>query len=209
MFNVVKLLRNKSLRELRINVCDEMKNMTEDWDKVSQFAMNGQNRKFVKHLLSRICSYVDSLVGKDIPYALYQCPNGKQFEIEHIWADKYIKHKDQFEQESDFQFWRNSIGALLLLPQGTNQSFSDAPYDQKLKHYIKENTFAQTLHPQFYDKNPNFLNSPIVRRLGFTPHEKFDSENIEEREKLVTRICKRIWSLTNFSAPEIESAGAK
>ena len=48
---------------------------------------------------------------------------GKQFEIEHIWANKFEEHTDEFEQINDFQEWRNSIGALILLPQGTNQCY--------------------------------------------------------------------------------------
>ena len=70
------------------------------------------NGKFVKHLLSRITSYLDILIGKDTSYATYHHPSGKQFEIEHIWANKFKDHEDEFDQEGDFQSWRNSIGAL-------------------------------------------------------------------------------------------------
>ena len=95
--------------------------------------------------------------GKTTTYVTYHHPNGRQFEIEHIWGDKFKQHKDEFEQENNFQNWRNSIGALLLLPNGTNQSFTSDKYADKLEHYLKENTFAQTLHPKFYNKNPNFI----------------------------------------------------
>ena len=80
------------------------------------------NRKFVKHLLSRISSYVDNLVGKDTTYVTYHHPNGEQFEIEHIWANKFEEHTDEFDQKNDFQDWRNSVGALILLPQEANKS---------------------------------------------------------------------------------------
>ena len=91
-------------------------------------------------------------------YVTYHHPGGKQFEIEHIWGNKFKEHKDEFEQETEFQSWRNSIGALILLPQGTNQSFSSDKYSYKLEHYIKENTYVQSLHPNFYIKNPNIIN---------------------------------------------------
>ena len=45
------------------------------------------------------------------------------------------EHKDEFEQELDFKDWRNSIGAMILLPNGTNQSFSSDKYEDKIKHY--------------------------------------------------------------------------
>ena len=44
---------------------------------------------------------------------------GKPYEIEHIWADKFERHKDEFEQIVDFRRWRNKIGALILIPKGT------------------------------------------------------------------------------------------
>jgi hypothetical protein len=153
------------------------------------------NRKFVKHLLSRITSYLDNLVGKDTNYASYYHPKGKGFEIEHIWADKYAEHKDEFDQITDFQAWRNSIGALILLPQGTNQSFNSSKYNRKLNHYLKENTYAQTLHPEYYKKNPNFLKPAAVKALQFKPHPEFKKSDVSERLKLVQRICEQIWAI--------------
>src|SRR5690606_37312922 len=122
----------------------------------------------------------------------------RQFEIEHIWANKFEEHTDEFVQLNEFTEWRNSIGALILLPQGTNQSFSSSIYNDKLEHYIKENTFAQTLHPAYYLRNPNFLNAEAIQSLHFKPHTEFKKEDIMARTKLVQRICERIWSNSFF-----------
>ena len=65
----------------------------------------------------------------------------------------------------DFQNWRNSIGGLVLLPNGTNQSFSSDKYEDKIKHYQKENTYVQTLTNIYYEKNPNFLKSELRNHL--------------------------------------------
>jgi len=161
------------------------------------FGLHGQNRKFVKHLLSRISSYLDSIVGKESNYASYHHPNGRQFEIEHIWGNIFDEHRDEFKDEQDFQICRNSIGALLLLPNGTNQSFGSDKYEEKINHYLKENVYAQTLNSKYYEKNPNFLKSIAVENLGFTPHAEFNKADIIERRKLVQRICEQIWS-TDF-----------
>ena len=141
---------------------------------------------------------MDNLVGKSTTYVNYQHPDGKQFEIEHIWANKFDEHRDEFDQESDFQNWRNSIGALLLLPNGTNQSFSSDKYEDKLEHYIKENSYAQTLNPIYYSKNPNFLKSDIIQSLDFKPHPQFKKDDIGERQRLVQRICEKLWSVEYF-----------
>lgn len=194
MFNIIKLIRNKGIDELHTNLRKEINDIPQKWSGVQQFRLHGMNRKFVKHLLSRVSSHIDQLVGKDTTFVNYHHPNGRQFEIEHIWADKFQEHEDEFVQISDFQIWRNSIGALILLPHGTNQSFNSDKYSNKIEHYLKENTFAQTLHPKYYEKNPNFLKSPEVQILGFKPHESFKKSDIIERTSLVQRICERIWS---------------
>ncbi|MFI3327276.1 MAG: DUF1524 domain-containing protein [Clostridia bacterium] len=128
--------------------------------------------------------------------------NGKNFEIEHIWGDKFDEHRDEFEQSSDFEDYRNNIGSLLLLPNGTNQSFSSDKYEDKLVHYIKENTYVQTLHQKYYEKNPNFIKSEIIKKLGFKPYSQFKKVDIEDRNLLVKRICEQIWSFDNISSLE-------
>lgn len=198
MFNVIKSVRNNDLKTLGSSLAKEVELITEKWDAVWYFGMHSQNKYFVKHLLSRISSFVDNLVGKSTTYVNYQHPDGRQFEIEHIWANKFDEHRDEFDQESDFQNWRNSIGALLLLPNGTNQSFSSDKYEDKLEHYIKENSYAQTLNPIYYSKNPNFLKSDIIQSLDFKPHPQFKKDDIGERQRLVQRICEKLWSVEYF-----------
>jgi uncharacterized protein with ParB-like and HNH nuclease domain len=198
MLNIIKLIRNNDLSLLSKNLLNEINKIPEKWDEVWDFRLHGMNAKFVKHILSRISSYIDSLIGKDSTYVNYYHPDGKQFEIEHIWANKFDEHRDEFDQKEDFDAWRNSIGALLLLPQGTNQSFSSDVYEDKLEHYLKENTYAQTLHRKFYDKNPNFLKSPIIQKLQFKPHPHFKKDDISDRQKLFQRICEELWNIEYF-----------
>lgn len=199
MFNVIKLIRDNEISNLGTNLKYEIERMPENWSGIQDFALHMQNGKFVKHLLSRISSYLDNLIGKDTTYVNYHHPNGKQFEIEHIWANKFDEHRDEFEQLNDFSRWRNSIGALILLPHGTNQSFNSDKYDDKKEHYLKENTYAQTLHPIYYSKNPNFLKSEIIKELDFKSHSQFKKEDITVRQKLVQRICEKLWSVDYFN----------
>lgn len=202
MFNIIKLIRNNKLSVLYSNLSKEINEIPQNWEAVKQFRLHGMNRKFVKHLLSRTSSHIDQLIGKDLTYVNYHHPNGRQFEIEHIWADKFIEHTDEFDQINDFQIWRNSIGALILLPHGTNQSFSSDKYVDKIEHYLKENTFAQTLHPQFYVKNPNFLKSEKIESLGFKAHPEFKKTDILERNDVIQRICEQIWTTEYYENGE-------
>lgn len=199
MFNIIKSIRNNDLEELGISLTDAIISIDQDWNAIEYFGMHGQNGRFIKHLLSRITGFVDESVGKPNDYVSFFKPNGKQFEIEHLWGNKFDEHKDEFDQEIDFKNWRNSIGALILLPNGTNQSFSSHKYEDKLSHYLKENTYAQSLHPECYVKNPNFLNSIHLSNVEFEAHTALKKEDIKQRYTVVKQLCENIWSLEYFS----------
>lgn len=200
MFNLIKKTRNNSIIDLGKHLTIEINEIEQKWEGLINFELHGQNRKFIKHLLSRISSELDTVVGKDNDYISYHHPKGKQYEIEHLWGNKFIEHKDEFEQELEFKNWRNSIGALILLPNGTNQSFNSDKYVDKLDHYLKENTYAQTLNPVYYQKNPNFLKSDTIKKLNFTSHPIFKKKDITARKELVKRICEYIWSTDYYNA---------
>lgn len=194
-FNIIKLIRNNTIEDLKQNLLNELNNTQETFEGINNFHLHQQNKKFIKHLLSRITGYIDEAVGKPNNYISYHETKGKRFEIEHLWANIYGRHSDEFEQESDFVRMRNSIGALILLPNGTNQSFNSDMYEDKLKHYLKENTYAQTLHPDFYIKNPNYFNSSDLATIPFKPYSKLTKEGVIERTILVKEICEKIWSV--------------
>jgi len=195
MFNIIKKIRNNDIDILKQNLIEVANEIEYKFDKLSEFRLHGQNRKFIKHFLSRITGFIDHQLGRDSNYVSYYNPKGKEYQIEHIWGNKFEQHKDEFEQINEFEKWRNLIGALILIPEGTNQSYSDAPYEIKLSHYIKENSYAQTLHDDFYSKNPNFLNNSIIQKLNFKSHSEFKKQDIADRTLLIQKICEMIWKI--------------
>lgn len=203
MFNLMKEIRDKSPDAVATTLSTEIGHIEQKWDGVPNFRMHGHNKRFVKHLLSRISGYMDELVGGSTNYVTYHHPSaGKPFEIEHLLGAKFDDYKDDdeykagFEHESDFHEWRNAIGALVLLPNGKNQSYGSDKYEEKLKHYIKENAYVQTLHKKFYEKNPDFLRKN--KKLGFQCHAHLTKKDIEKRNELVKRVCEEIWSTKHF-----------
>jgi uncharacterized protein with ParB-like and HNH nuclease domain len=194
MYTLVKEIRNTEVQELKAILKRKLDEMEEPWKGVQNFRLHGQNRAFVKFLLSRITSFIEQQSGFNSTFEkYYHNPGGKSFEVEHIWADKFSNHKDEFEQESDFQEYRNRIGALVLLPRGTNQSYGAKPYNDKLKHYIKENLLVQSLCPLTYQNNPNFLSMKNRLNLPFKAHENFKKADIADRQNLYQAVCEAIW----------------
>jgi hypothetical protein len=163
-------------------------------------------RQFVKFLLCRITGFIEQESGAPTNFSTYfLSPGTKPYQVEHIWADKFGEHRDEFEQKHEFDTYRNRIGDLVLLPEGTNQSYGPMPYtgkdekDGKLDHYLKENLLVKSLHPKAYKNNPNFLTMAEKLRLKFRPHESFAKADIDERQALVQSICEAIWGQVNIN----------
>ncbi len=194
MFTLVKEIRGKDLDSLRTLLEGKLEQMEESWDGLAEFRIHGQNGRFVKFLLSRITGFIEQRSGASTGFSTYFIsPGTKPYEVEHIWADKFDEHRDEFEQKHEFDNYRNRIGDLVLLPQGTNQSYGAMPYDKKSDHYLKENLFVKSLHPKAYENNPNFLGMVQELDLPFKAHESFTKTDINERQTLVQRICEVIW----------------
>ncbi|MDO8271595.1 MAG: DUF262 domain-containing protein [Gammaproteobacteria bacterium] len=194
MYSLVKDLRGLDLQALRALLTQKMADMRESFEGVDRFRMHGQNKRFVKFLLARMTAWCEQQAGMGTDFVTYYQPTtGKPFEVEHIWADKFARHKDEFEQEHEFQNYRNRLGDLVLLPRGTNQSYGDLPYDEKQPHYIKENVLVKSLSPLTYENNPNFIAMANKHKLPFCAHPRFKKQDIETRQRLYRAICERIW----------------
>lgn len=202
IFSLVKELRDKSVRQITTILKKRVLEIEEGLEGIEFFSLNQQNKKFVRYFLARITQYIENACGLHTTidhYLSYSTETGtKPVEIEHIWADNFTRHKDEFDQKTDFQFYRNTLGGLILLPRGTNQSFNKDTYEKKLPHYLKQNLLAQSLHPDCYQKNPNFTKTYRALKLAFKPHTEFKKADLEERTALYRSIAEKIWSVDVF-----------
>jgi uncharacterized protein with ParB-like and HNH nuclease domain len=194
MYSLVKELRGKDLDSLRALLKAKLAEMPEKWDGIADFRLHGMNRYFVKFLLSRITGFIEQQSGASTNFSTYfVSPGTKPYEVEHIWADKFEEHRDEFEQRHEFDNYRNRIGDLVLLPQGTNQSYGAMTYAGKIEHYLKENLLVKSLHAKAYENNPNFVGTTKNLGLKFKAHKAYAKADIDERQTLIQSICEAIW----------------
>jgi uncharacterized protein with ParB-like and HNH nuclease domain len=151
------------------------------------FALHGQNRGRIHLLLARMTDYIEQQSGMPSHYVEYVSGRGEnRYEVE--------RHTDEFSHPADFQYARNRIGGLLLLPKNFNQSYGDLPYEDKLPHYHGQNLLAKSLHQRCYDHNPGFLRFVQQSGLPFEPHQHFKKVDIEKRQNLYKDIAEQIWN---------------
>ena len=183
IYELCKQIRNMSVPELK----DYLYTYKMDDNTLTGTSphLNQQNKPKIKVLLALVTEIVAK--GSGTPdYML----NKKEIEVEHIWSNHFEQHTDEFDNESEFQNVRNSIGDLLVLPKSFNASYGDATYDVKVKQYFSQNILAQTLNQQKYTSNPGFLGFMNNTGLTFKPYDEFKRAAINERTDLYRTILE-------------------
>ena len=201
LYSLVKEIRNKDVKSLAKILSKKVSEFEETLDGIEEFNLNQQNKRFVRFFLSRITCFIENESGINTDIDDYMSDDVKKpSQIEHIWADDFERHRDEIDQRTDFNWYRNSLGDLILLPKGTNQSFNKDSYEKKLPHYLKQNLLAQSLHSDCYVKNPNFTKWYKNEGLKFQPHNNYKKKDIETRTKLYKQIAELIWSADKFNS---------
>ena len=187
MYNLILDIRGKSEDELLQCLREKLaKDKDATPDKNYRWY---RNRDKVRSVLARITHHITTEAGGVSNYAEY-----RPYDIEHIWPDDYEKLKAEFDDKEDFDYLRNHLGGLLLLPKKVNRSLSDKPYPKKLEVYLRENLLAASLHPKCYQNNPGFSQFKEKSGLPFKPHAEFKKEDLQERQELYLQIAEQIWN---------------
>lgn len=200
MYSLVKEIRNKKVQDLAKLLKEKVSQFEENLEGFKDLIMHGQNKRFIRFLLARITTHIEQKSGMPSNFEDYISRDiEKPFQVEHIWSDKFEEHRDEFDQKSDFEEYRNSVGALLLVPEGFNQSYGDLPYEEKLPHYYGQNLLAKSLNSRCYEKNPSFLKYKQSSGIPFKSVLHFTKESIVERQALYQAICEDVWNLEGFN----------
>jgi len=194
MFLVIRDIRRKSVDDLVNILRDRLNKDEEDFSTNPTLRLHQQNRYGIKWLLARMTDYCEVAGGLPSRMAEYMASGRKRaYDIEHVWADHWEEHKDDFQHEADFSEFRSRLGDLLLLPKSFNQSYGDLSYEKKLRYYMKHNLLAQSLNPDAYNHNPP-LAKLIAAGLTFQAHRTFRKADIEARQMLYVLIAQRVWA---------------
>lgn len=99
-----------------------------------------------------------------------------------------------FDSDHDFEYWRNHVASLLLLPADVNRSLQDMIFGQKAPHYAKQNLYAASLTAFSYEHKPKFQQFKNENNLPFKAYDKFGKEEQKERRELVKALVNEVWS---------------
>lgn len=204
MFLVMREIRGKGVDELVEVLRERLAADEVTFAMNERFFLTKMNGPQVHRLLARMTEYVETHSGRPSHYTEYAKRGRDGYEIEHVWADHFERHADEFEHPSEFAEYRNRFGGLLLLPKSFNASYGDLPYDEKRKHYFSQNLLAQSLNEQTYDHNPGFVRFVNESGLPFRAHSGFRKDDLDQRQELYRRLAEQIWNPERL-AQEAES----
>ena len=199
LFGPMKAMRDKEVQELQTFLSDYLSRMEETFDGMIEggagpFRLTQKNKKHVSYLLARMTAWIEEQSEMNTGFLNYVEARGTKHEIEHIWANNYERHRDDFAGDSEFNLYRNYFGGLVLLPSSANKSYGALPYEEKLPHYLEQNLLAASLNSQKYERNPGFRKFREKTGLPFKPHNQFKRADLMERQELYRQICEQIWS---------------
>ena len=194
MFLVMRDIRRKTASEIADILRTQLDAEKATFADNPNFALHGMNRRQIHRILARMTDYVEVQSGGNSHYVEYMRRGKDPYEVEHIWANHYNRHKDEFAHAHDFQDYRNRIGDLFLLPKSFNASYGDLPYPEKQEHYFGRNLLAKSLHEKCYEHNPGFLRFKEQSKLPFEPHAEFKKADLDARQELYRQLAERIWN---------------
>ncbi len=206
-FLLTKELRNLSLEALREKLIARLTSDEKEFPLDEQPSLINWNAKSLHRQLARFTHWVEEQSGQPGRYLEYIVRSGKNaYEIEHLWANHFERHADEFAQREEFSSYRNRIGGLVLLPKKINASLNDKTFADKVAHYQKENLLARSLHSACYQHNPGFLQLIARTGLPFRSFDEFKKVSFDERYAAYQGIAKQLWSLSRLQATEQGSA---
>ena len=192
MFALAKELRDKSLEEIRQILKAKTSELNESLESLKRLRLTKTNKPDIFYILARLTSWL----GNESSSRYLERNRKDPFEVEHIWANKFERHTDEFTNEFEFAEHRNSLGDLLLLPKSFNASYGALEYAVKVDHYYSQNPLAKSLNEKNYTNDPNFARRIKDFGLPFRAYgpEEFKRGAIDERQNLYTEMAKVIWS---------------
>ena len=198
-FLLTKELRNLALPVLKDKLVIRLTSDEKEFPLSNQPYMNSWNAKSLHRQLARFIHWVEEQSGQPGRYLEYIVRSGKNaYEIEHLWANHFNRHTDEFSNIDDFARYRNQFGGLVLLPKKINASLNDKTYPEKLTHYKSENLLTRSLHPTCYVHNPGFLKLKNDSGLPFKAHSTFKKADFDARFDLYRGIAEKLWSVARL-----------
>lgn len=117
----------------------------------------------------------------------------KVVEIEHILPKECKKLKSNFDKPNEIYKYIKRLGNLTLIEKSINSSIKNKTFQEKSKTY-KESKFIIT--KSIAEKISIGVDTSIDRAVKeLESYEEWNSKSIESRQKMLTKLAKKVWEI--------------
>ena len=156
------------------------------------------DKRFKRYFFARIEKFIADNTAMNMRHSIYNLVvnigQTHGFHIEHIIADNEENHHLFNDDPEFFKSQRNRLGGLLLLKGKDNESSNNEPYSKKLESYANTLYWNESLRQDSYKSKLDFQRMIDKYNLPFRPLDKFGPDEIEERQRLLYKMVKIIWT---------------
>jgi hypothetical protein len=203
MFQLCRDIRRKSLPELVDILYQKLTSddvtfdgcMIKGREGINGLYLNQFSRRYIYHLLARLTAFIEVGSGEHDQFVKYMDRTIENpYDIEHIWSRDLSNYPGIFDSDTDFEFWRNHMASLLLLPADVNRSLQDKTFKEKSPHYAKQNLYAASLTSFTYEHKPKLQQFKAKYNLPLDAFKEFGKKEQMERRELVRALVHIVWS---------------
>ncbi|MEO0841794.1 MAG: DUF1524 domain-containing protein, partial [Cyanobacteria bacterium J06643_5] len=152
------------------------------------------NTKKLQYILAKLTQYVDEAAyPNDESHMYLKNYVNKSVEIEHILPQKYDKLKPSFDKPNEIDKYVKRLGNLTLIEKPINSSIKNKPFKIKKEAYKQSKYLITKL---IAEKVNIGVNTSIDRAAkDLETYEEWNSESIESRQKMLTKLAKKVWEI--------------
>ncbi|MBE9040727.1 DUF262 domain-containing protein [Oscillatoriales cyanobacterium LEGE 11467] len=146
----------------------------------------------LRYILAKLTQYLDeNAYESDRDLSIYL---SKSVEIEHILPQQpKAAIKKTFDKPDEIEGYIKKLGNLTLLEKSINKSIGNKPFEEKKVEYPKS---QYILTRSISEKIEVGKNTAINRATAnLQPFDEWTSESIEQRQKMLTELAKKVWEM--------------
>jgi len=193
IYTLVKETRNKSIHELKEILKERITSSKDNFDDLDKINITSLHRKFVHYLLARINFHINGIYEKPVNLSDLLAPRRQNRYVTHNLIDNYSIEENDFSNEDYFNFYKNKLGNVILIPNPIHNEINGKIENRKFNKLKNDLLLNQSILNTFYTNN---LDNYLVN-LGVQPLNDI-KEFIDNRTQVMSNIIREIWDVNKI-----------
>lgn len=194
IYALVKETRNKSLEELKEILKERIISSKDNFDELDKVNISSLHRKFLHYLFARINYYINNIYNIPVNISDLMAPRRQNRYVTHLLIDNYNYFEDEFSSEDYFNFYKNKLGNVILIPNPIHNELNGRLEVRKLNKLKSDLVLNKSILNTFYQ---NINQNDYLINFDIEPLNEIKSF-IDNRTNVLSKIIKEIWDVNKI-----------